>query len=86
MPTRKEKSMRKYIIDNLENTSVNEHNFNHKYHEKYISKTGEVIKHNYKSESFKSFICLGFDKDEKGFFTDVDWFHVNDLRNPQFGG
>ena len=77
--------MRQYIVDNLENTSANEKNFNYEYHKKYISKIGEFIPHFYKDTSFKSFVCLGFDKDEKGFFTDADWFSLYDLRNPQFG-
>jgi len=78
--------MRKFIVDNLENTSENEKNFDYEYHRKYISKTGEVIQHFFTSDMFKLFVCLGFDKDEKGFFTDIDWFHVCDLRNPKFGG
>lgn len=78
--------MRQYIVDNLENTSTNEKNFNYEYHKRYIGKTGEFIPHSFKDITFKSFICLGFNKDEKGFFTDADWFHLNDLRNPQFGG
>ena len=78
--------MRQYIVDNLENTSTNEKNFNYEYHKKYISKTGEFIQHFYKDASFKLFICLGFDKDKNGFYTDADWFHLCDLRNPQFGG
>ena len=78
--------MRKYRIDNLENTSENEQNFDFEYHKKYISKTGEVIKHDYKSGVFVNFVCLGFNKDGKGHFTDVDWFHINDIRNPQFEG
>jgi len=78
--------MREFIVDGLENASVNEKNFDYEYHQKYISKVGEFIPHFFKDEIFNSFICLGFDKNEKGQFTDIDWFHVNDLRNPQFGG
>ena len=78
--------MRQYIVDSLENTSENEKYFNYEYHKKYITKIGEFIPHHFKDVSFKSFMCLGFDKNEAGQFTDVDWFHVNDLRNPQFGG
>jgi len=34
---------------------------------------------NINKESFRSFICLGFDKNDKGQFTDINWFHGIDL-------
>jgi hypothetical protein len=69
-------------VGSIKNTTISEDNFNVTYHNRYIDKIGEEIKHDYKSGVFRNFICLGFDKNEKGQFTDADWFHKEDLRLP----
>jgi len=75
-----------YIVSNLEHTSTQEKDFNLEYHQKYLGKQGKVIDHKHNSELFKYHVCLGFDKNEKGNFTDADWFHRSDLSCPSMWG
>jgi hypothetical protein len=75
-----------YIVNSLENTSNQEKDFNLEYHQRYLGKQGEIIQHDCKSGVFINFICLGFDKNEQGQFTDVDWFHRDDLGIPSLWG
>lgn len=78
--------MSEYIVKSLEHTSIQEKDFNIEYHQKYLDKQGEVIKHDYKSGVFVNFVCLGFDKNKHGQFTDINWFHRNDLSIPSLWG
>jgi len=78
--------MSEYIVKQLTHTSNYEKDFDVEYHQKYVDKQGTEIKHDYKSGVFVNFVCLGFDKNEQGQFTDIDWFHRSDLGYPSFWG
>jgi len=67
------------IVKRLDSTFNSENDFDIEFHQKYIDKIGEEIKHDYKSGVFVNFICLGYDKNEHNQYTDINWFHKNDV-------